>query len=205
MYNNIVKIINIFAKFIKHHIEDEKISKNKKKIEEILNDMLQEVYIKKDILANDVLEVINSKDDNILTCSLKGNYLEDYFEIVCKKNLYIINEVHRDQHSLRYKTRNIYMACLIMAVLNIEWKIPNFPRKYLENKLSVEIRELNEQKKLKFFRKNLPLLLKKVPKFSKNEYKDLGKFLYSIIEVRIKEEKRENKELDEFVNNIEFL
>lgn len=97
------------------------------------------------------------------------------------------------------------MACLIMAVLNIEWKIPNFPRKYLENKLSVEIRELNEQKKLKFFRKNLPLLLKKVPKFSKNEYKDLGKFLYSIIEVRIKEEKRENKELDEFVNNIEFL
>lgn len=85
MYNNIVKIINIFAKFIKHHIEDEKISKNKKKIEEILNDMLQEVYIKKDILASDVLEVINSKDDNILTCSLKGNYLEDYFEIVCKK------------------------------------------------------------------------------------------------------------------------
>lgn len=205
MYNNIVKIINIFAKSIKHHIEDEKIPKNKKKVEEILNEMLREIYIKKDVLASDEVKVINYKYNNTVICSENGSHLEDYFEIVCGKNLYVINEVHRDQHVLKYKTRNIYMACLIMAVLTINLENPDFPRKYLENRPSKKVRELNEYKKLKFFKKNLPLLLEKVPKFNRNEYKDLGKFLYSIIKVRLDGETRENKELDEFIDNIENL
>lgn len=144
---NIGKLLNLFAKSIKHNNLDNL----ETKALNILNDILNKISISENVLAIDILETSTYPSKKLVICRIKKEF-EVYHEMICKKytNTYIINNVNRNDYILKYKTHNIYYACIAISLLSIRSKFQQ-PYFYKANNPNVSIKELYRQRYISEF------------------------------------------------------
>ncbi|MCI8309943.1 MAG: hypothetical protein HFJ45_07225 [Clostridia bacterium] len=181
MNNIIVKVLKLFSKSIKNHTNQNKITKNKTIATNILNNMLESVLLYEDTLASNLLEISKGFEINSILCKNKNKYPEDCYELVFKStNKYIINEVHRNDHYFRYKSNNLYNACIVLSLLSIKTKIPNITKEEKEKNPNITIKELYKQKYIQEFERIMPILLGKEHNIEKKELENIKNIFLGI-------------------------
>ena len=173
---NVGKLLNLFAKFIKYNNLD----KIETKALNILNDLLSKISINENTFAIDVLDIFISNRKGTIICKTKNDILQEFhYEMICKKyiNTFIINNVNRNNHYLKYKSHNIYNACIVISLLSIKYKLPNTIDK--TNNPNISIKELNKQRYISQFEKIIQSLSENGYKINKKEKEKIKAiFLY---------------------------